>query len=61
MGTWLWVFLFVFFILSLGGTLYIFKIEENKMKHVRTEGDSAKDELRRSLEYESSSLKNVTV
>lgn len=32
------------------------------MKHMRTEGDSAKDELRRSLEYESSSLKiNILV
>nr|WP_245251246.1 hypothetical protein [Virgibacillus litoralis] len=40
------------------GTLLVFKQEENKMKRYEEEGDTVEDQLRRSHEYESSSLKS---
>ncbi|MFB4169556.1 hypothetical protein [Virgibacillus sp. JSM 102003] len=46
------------FIVALAGTLLVFKQEENKMKKYEEEGDSVEDQLRRSHEYESSSLKS---
>lgn len=46
------------FIVALVGTLIVFKQEENKMKKYEEEGDSVEDQLRRSHEYESSSLKS---
>ncbi|GAA0440603.1 hypothetical protein GCM10008983_17060 [Lentibacillus halophilus] len=52
------ILLTILFIAALGGTLYAFKQEENKMKRLEEEGDTADDQLRRSREYESSSLKS---
>ncbi|GAB4072209.1 hypothetical protein GCM10028778_01800 [Barrientosiimonas marina] len=48
----------VLFIAALGGTLYVFRQEENKMNKLEDKGDTAENELARSREYESSSLKH---
>ncbi|HLR62328.1 MAG TPA: hypothetical protein VK097_07790 [Lentibacillus sp.] len=52
------VFLVVLFIAAMGGTFFAFKQEENKMKKYEEEGDTSEEQLRRSHEYESSSLKS---
>ncbi|MFD1363389.1 hypothetical protein [Lentibacillus salinarum] len=52
------IFLVVLFIAALGGTFFAFKQEEKKMKKYEEEGDTVEDQLRRSHEYESSSLKS---
>ncbi|WP_232231182.1 hypothetical protein [Virgibacillus sp. 6R] len=52
------LFLLLLFIVALGGTLYVFKQEEKKMKQYETEGDTAKSALQRSMEYETKSLKS---
>ncbi|RYG71523.1 hypothetical protein EU245_13875 [Lentibacillus lipolyticus] len=52
------IFLAILFAAALGGTFYAFKQEENKMKQYEEEGDTIEDQLRRSHEYESSSLKS---
>lgn len=56
--TGLIILLAVLFIAALAGTLYAFKQEENKMKRYEEEGRTVEDELRRSHEYESASLKS---
>lgn len=62
MSIGLWLFLILFFAISLGVTLYIFKAEEKKMRKLEAEGDTVQDEIQRSLEYETASLKgNVPV
>ncbi|TFJ94449.1 hypothetical protein [Lentibacillus salicampi] len=58
MSIGLLIFLVVLFIAALGGTFFAFKQEENKMKKYEEEGDTVEDQLRRSHEYESSSLKS---
>ncbi|SFA85622.1 hypothetical protein SAMN04488072_102343 [Lentibacillus halodurans] len=58
MGIELIILLVVLFIAALAGTLYAFKQEENKMKKYEEAGDTVEDQLRRSHEYESSSLKS---
>lgn len=57
-GPAMWIFLAVFFIAILLVTLYIFRKEEQKIKKLEEQGDSSKDELQRSLEYEKQSLKS---
>ncbi|HLR09331.1 MAG TPA: hypothetical protein VK136_08760 [Bacillota bacterium] len=52
------IFLVVLFIVALGLTLYAFKQEEKKMKQYEEQGVTSADELRRSHEYESRSLKS---
>lgn len=47
----------ILLVIALIWTLIIFKREENKMKQYEREGDTSEDELRRSKEYESRSLK----
>lgn len=45
------------FVLTLVGTILIGKTENDKLKAYEQKGDTPKDELKRSWEYESSSLK----
>ncbi|TMN23394.1 hypothetical protein FH966_11220 [Lentibacillus cibarius] len=52
------ILLTVLFIAALAGTFYAFKQEEKKMKKYEEEGDTVEDQLRRSHEYETSSLKS---
>ncbi|GGB48838.1 hypothetical protein GCM10011409_28010 [Lentibacillus populi] len=52
------VFLIVLCLAALIGTMFVFKQEENKMKKYEEVGDSIEDQLRRSHEYETSSLKS---
>ncbi|GAA0614000.1 hypothetical protein GCM10009001_34060 [Virgibacillus siamensis] len=53
------IILLVFlFAAALIGTLFAFKQEENKMKRYEEEGDTVEDQLRRSHEYETVSLKS---
>lgn len=58
MGIELFILLAVLFIAAIIGTFVAFKQEENKMKKYDEEGDTVEDQLRRSHEYESSSLKS---
>lgn len=58
MNIGLLLFLFVLFGVALWGTFYAFKQEEEKMKKYEEEGDTVEDQLKRSLEYEKSSLKS---
>ncbi|ASN05965.1 hypothetical protein [Virgibacillus necropolis] len=58
MSTGIWILLIVLFALALFGTIFAFKQEEKKMKKYEDEGDTIEDELRRSHEYETSSLKS---
>lgn len=58
MTTGIWVLLIFLFAAALFGTMFAFKQEEKKMKKYEAEGDTTKDELRRSHEYETSSLKS---
>lgn len=58
MGMGLILLLVVLFAAALIGTLFAFKQEENKMKRYEEEGDSIEDQLRRSHEYETASLKS---
>ena len=58
MGIGLIIFLIVLFIVAMVGTFYAFRQEENKMKKYGEEGQTFKDELRRSEEYEKRSLKS---
>ncbi|SFD45926.1 hypothetical protein SAMN05216238_101429 [Lentibacillus persicus] len=58
MGIELFILLAVLFIAAIIGTFIAFKQEENKMKKYEEEGDTVEDQLRRSHEYESSSLKS---
>ncbi|WP_010530336.1 hypothetical protein [Lentibacillus jeotgali] len=56
------IFLVILFIAAMGGTFFAFKQEEDKMKKYEEEGDSFEDQLRRSHEYETSSLRtNVPI
>ncbi|QDP39028.1 hypothetical protein [Radiobacillus deserti] len=52
------IILIILFILTLGGTLYVVRQEDQKLKQYEREGDSAEAQLKRSREYESSSLKS---
>ncbi|WP_100011147.1 hypothetical protein [Lentibacillus sediminis] len=56
MSTGLIVFLVVLFIAAVGGTFFAFRQEEKKMKKYEEEGETHEEELKRSLEYEKSSL-----
>ncbi|MFC4556881.1 hypothetical protein ACFO3D_01505 [Virgibacillus kekensis] len=58
MGIELIILLVVLFLALLIGTVIIFKQEEKKMKKYEEEGDTVEDQLRRSYEYEKSSLKS---
>lgn len=58
MSTGLIIVLVIIFIAALGGTMFAFKQEEKKIKKYEEEGDTVEDQLRRSHEYESSSLKS---
>jgi cbb3-type cytochrome oxidase subunit 3 len=49
--------LIVLFIAAILGTFYAFKQEERQMKQYEDEGVTVEEELRRSNEYEKSSLK----
>ncbi|GEL78104.1 hypothetical protein [Tenuibacillus multivorans] len=57
MGTSLFIIIGFLFIITLVGTILIGKSESDKVKKYEQEGATASDELNRSLEYESSSLK----
>jgi len=52
------IFLIILFLITMVLTLYAFKQEEMKMKKYEEEGDTVADELKRSHEYESTSVKN---
>ncbi|AIF45477.1 hypothetical protein [Virgibacillus sp. SK37] len=58
MNMGLLLFLFALFGVALWGTFYAFKQEEKKMKKYEEEGDTVEEQLKRSLEYEKSSLKS---
>ncbi|MGP4071743.1 hypothetical protein ACTWQB_04225 [Piscibacillus sp. B03] len=57
MSTAIYFIIGLLFVLTLVGTLLIGKSENDKMKKYEQEGNTAKDELKRSWEYETSSLK----
>ncbi|MFU0790301.1 hypothetical protein [Virgibacillus proomii] len=52
------VFLVILFIFTLIATLRIFKQEENKLKQYEQLGDTVENEMNRSKEYETQSLKS---
>lgn len=52
------VFLIILFIITMVLTLFAFKQEETKMKKIKDEGNTVENELKRSYEYESTSVKN---
>ncbi|WP_188454609.1 hypothetical protein [Virgibacillus oceani] len=58
MSPGLLILLIIIFIAALAGTIVAFKQEERKLKKYEEEGDSIEDQLRRSHEYETSSLKS---
>lgn len=58
LSTELIILLAVLFVLALGGTVFAFRQEEKKMKKYEAEGDTVENELQRSREYESHSLKS---
>lgn len=51
------VLLSILFVIAMGFTFFAFKQEEAKMKKYKEEGNTVADELRRSREYESTSVK----
>lgn len=51
------VFLIFLFIVAMVFTLLVFKQEEAKMKQYKEAGDTVENELKRSLEYEATSVK----
>lgn len=51
------VFLIILFVITMILTMYAFKQEEKKMEKYEKEGDTVEDELKRSHEYESTSVK----
>lgn len=57
MSTALIISLIVLFVIAMWGTFYALKQEEKKMKQYEEEGVTVEEELRRSNEYEKSSLK----
>ena len=57
MTIWLSIIMAIVILIALIWTLYIFKQEENKMKKYEADGDTVENEITRSLEYESHSLK----
>lgn len=58
MNTGLIISLIILFIIAILGTFYALKQEEKKMKQYEDEGVTVEEELRRSNEYEKSSLKS---
>ncbi|WP_047986474.1 hypothetical protein [Ornithinibacillus californiensis] len=61
---WLIIFVIIVSVIGLVATLIVLKQEGAKMKKYEEEGDTAENELQRSLEYEtkslSSNVKNLT-
>jgi len=57
MTIWLSIIMAIVTLIALIWTLYIFKQEENKMKKYESDGDTVENEVNRSLEYETRSLK----
>lgn len=51
------IFLGLLFIVTMAITLYAFFQEEKKLKKYEAEGDTVQNELRRSHEYEATSIK----
>lgn len=51
------VFLIILFIVAMAFTFLAFKQEEAKMKQYKEAGDTVQSELKRSLEYEATSVK----
>lgn len=51
------IFLVILFIITMALTLYAFRQEEMKIKKYEEEGDTVQDEIRRSHEYEATSIK----
>jgi len=51
------IFFIVLFIVSVGLTFYAYHLEEKKMEKYESDSNSPEDELARSHEYESKSLK----
>ncbi|GAB3064326.1 hypothetical protein [Virgibacillus ainsalahensis] len=58
MSAGLIIVLILLSIFAIGGTFFAFKQEENKMKKYEKEGETVQDEIKRSLDYEESSLKS---
>jgi hypothetical protein len=53
---WLIIFVIIVSVIGLVATLIVLKQEGAKMKKYEEEGDTAENELQRSLEYETKSL-----
>jgi len=51
------IFLIILFIITMALTLYAFRQEDMKIKKYEEEGDTVEDEIRRSHEYEATSVK----
>lgn len=58
MSTGLIILFVILFILAVGGTFFAFKQEEKKMKHYEEVEETREEELKRSLDYEQTSLKS---
>lgn len=52
------IFLVILFVIAMFFTFYAFKQEEMKMKKYEEDGDTVADELKRSHEYENTSVQN---
>lgn len=57
MSTWLIIFLIVLFLITMALTFFAFGQEEKKMKKIEQDGDTVEDQLQRSLDYESTSVR----
>lgn len=57
MSTGLIVFLIILFVITMGLTFFAFKQEETKMKKIKEEGNTVENEIKRSREYETNSVK----
>jgi len=51
------IFLIVLFIIAMALTFYAFGQEEKKMKNIKEAGDTVEDQLQRSHDYESTSIR----
>lgn len=58
MSTGIIIFIIIFTIIAFVGTLVVMKNENDKVKEYEEKGETAKEELKRSHEYESKSLQS---
>lgn len=57
MSTGLIVFLIILFLITMALTMFAFKQEDMKIKKIKEEGNTIENEMKRSYEYETNSVK----